>query len=262
MYFRESGTHGAPSIIFLHGSGTYGWMWEGQIAALSDYHCIAIDLPGHGKSNQEEWRSLADTADQVAEVIRSHATGGKAHVVGLSLGGYVTLHLLDRHPSLIDHAIISGVTSSPLPNAKSMLMQMKVMSYVIKSDLLIRMQGKMLHIPDDSLEAYTDGMRSMNRDAFLKIGDEVVYFQAPDSLAQVDVPTLVVSGTVELQPIKDSVAHLSRLLPNAQGRMVEGVAHAWNGQAPEVFNAMLRAWLTDQPLPSDLHTMVGERVAA
>lgn len=262
MYIKESGTHGAPSIVFLHGAGTYSWMWEGQMEALSDYHCIALDLPGHGKSNKDQWRSLADTADQVAEVIRSRANGGRAHVVGLSLGGYVTLTLLDRHPALIDHAVISGVTSSPLPNAGAMLMQMKVMSYVIKSNLLIRMQAKMLHIPDDSIDAYTDGMRSMNKDAFLKIGDEVVYYSAPDSLAQVAVPTLIVAGSVELQPIKDSVAHLASLMPNAQGRIVADVAHGWNGQAPETFNAMLRAWLTDQPLPDDLHTLATERIAA
>ncbi len=63
LYVNESGVRGAPSIVFLHGVGTSGWMWEKQIAALSDFHCLNVDLPGHGKSNNVTWVSLADTAD-------------------------------------------------------------------------------------------------------------------------------------------------------------------------------------------------------
>src|SRR5690606_6613765 len=111
-----TGRSGVPSIVFMHGIGTSGWMWHPQIAALSDYHCLNVDLPGHGKSNQVEWISFADAADQVAALIHAQATNGRAHIVGLSLGGHVALVLLERHSAVVDRAIISGVTAEPMPN--------------------------------------------------------------------------------------------------------------------------------------------------
>src|SRR4051812_48129227 len=101
LYVDEAGNPNAPSIIFIHGVGVSGWMWKTQIAAFSDFHCLNVDLPGHGKSNHVPWVSLADTADQIAAVIRSRGTNGRAHVVGLSLGGHIAMSLLERHSSVL-----------------------------------------------------------------------------------------------------------------------------------------------------------------
>ncbi len=132
LYVNETGTPKAPGIIFIHGIGVAGWMWKQQIAAFPDYHCITVDLPGHGKSNQVPWVSLADTANQVAAIIQSHATNGKAHVVGLSLGGHVGLALLEHHANVLDHAVISGVTDGPMPNQIWLKPQTSLISFLLK----------------------------------------------------------------------------------------------------------------------------------
>ena len=80
--------------MLLHGVGNNGSMWSDLMAALPDYHCLAPDLPGHGASRSLRWRRRADTAELVASLIEAEATGGRAHVVGLSLGGSVALELL------------------------------------------------------------------------------------------------------------------------------------------------------------------------
>jgi hypothetical protein len=41
-------------------------------------------------------------------------------------------------------------------------------------------------------------------------------------------------------------------MPNAQGRIAPGLGHGWNVEAPNLFNAMLRAWMTNTPLPKAL----------
>src|SRR3954454_19509371 len=123
LYVSESGTPGAPTIVFMHGAGLSGWMWQAQIDTLQDFHCLNIDLPGHGKSNHIPWISMADTANQVAALIRERATNQKASVVGLSLGAYATTALLAEHSVCVDRAIISGMTAFPLPRATLMRMQ-------------------------------------------------------------------------------------------------------------------------------------------
>ena len=83
-------------------------MWQPQVERLADYHLLIPDLPGHGDSTGIRLTSIADAANRIAELIREQAHGGKAHVVGLSLGAQVAVYLLAQSPELVDHAVISS----------------------------------------------------------------------------------------------------------------------------------------------------------
>jgi pimeloyl-ACP methyl ester carboxylesterase len=48
LAFEESGPQGAASVVFVHGLIASRWTWRQTTAQLSDYHCLALDLPGHG----------------------------------------------------------------------------------------------------------------------------------------------------------------------------------------------------------------------
>ena len=104
----------APAIVFVHGTHLTGTMWTAQQAALSgEFRTIAIDLPAHGVRAAEPF-TLEGAADVVANAIRDHATGGRAVVVGLSLGGYVAMALAAREPGPIRGLVLSGATAEPV----------------------------------------------------------------------------------------------------------------------------------------------------
>ena len=44
LYIKETGQDNQETIIFLHGGGLAGWMWEEQVKAFNDYHCLVPDL--------------------------------------------------------------------------------------------------------------------------------------------------------------------------------------------------------------------------
>jgi pimeloyl-ACP methyl ester carboxylesterase len=54
LYIQESGPATAPTVVFLHGGGGAGWMWQPQIEQLGDYHCLVPDLPEQGQSVNEK----------------------------------------------------------------------------------------------------------------------------------------------------------------------------------------------------------------
>jgi pimeloyl-ACP methyl ester carboxylesterase len=92
----------------VHGSVVTRKMWLPQLRGLSDaYRVIAPDLPGHGDLAAVPF-TFDGAADRVAEVIRHEAGGGRAVVVGLSLGGYVAIALAARHPDLVNGLVLSG----------------------------------------------------------------------------------------------------------------------------------------------------------
>jgi len=105
----------APSIVFVHGTRLSGTMWGPQQADLSgEFRTIAIDLPAHGGRAGGEPFTLNGAADVLAAAIRDHATGGRAVVVGLSLGGYVAMALAAREPALVRGLVLSGATAEPV----------------------------------------------------------------------------------------------------------------------------------------------------
>lgn len=254
LYVEETGTQGAPSIIFLHGVGASGWMWWRQIAALSDFHCLNVDLPGHGKSHQVPWVSLGDTAQQIADLLQARATHGRAHVIGLSLGGHIALELLEHDSEVLNRAVISGVTAAPMPNRHLLNPQIWMMS-LMRRRWVANRQARALGLPPREQAAFTDNLLAMSMQSYRRILEEVVVYQVPPAFQQVHVPTLITAGGRETDIILQAVEVISNLLPKGQGCIAPGVRHGWNVEAPDLFNAMVRAWITEAPLPRGLQVL-------
>lgn len=255
LYVDETDTPSAPSIVFLHGVGTSSWMWQMQITALADFHCLNVDLPGHGKSNKVNWVSLADTADQIAQIIQTRAAHGRAHIVGLSLGGYIALMLLANHADALDRVVMSGVTAAPMPNRALLPLQLGLMSVLLKRRWVVNRQARTLQLSPEMEAAFTTNLRAMSMPAYRRIWREAAYFHAPPSLRHVDTPTLIVAGSRESNIITQAVSTISNMMPHALGQLAPGVGHGWNVEAPDLFNAMIRAWITGTPLPTRLQVV-------
>lgn len=103
-----------PTIVFLHGTRLTGAEWATQITALEDaFHCLAPDLPGHGQAADVPF-TVERAAERVAELIEREAHGGRAILVGLSLGGYVAMAVAARWPERVIGLAVSGATAEPI----------------------------------------------------------------------------------------------------------------------------------------------------
>jgi pimeloyl-ACP methyl ester carboxylesterase len=103
-------------IILIHGfasSRAINWQRPGWYEALSKAgrRVIALDLRGHGESEKPHDESAYDESLMAADVIQlmDHLGVTSADVMGYSMGGFITLHLLMEHRSRFGRAIIGGV---------------------------------------------------------------------------------------------------------------------------------------------------------
>jgi pimeloyl-ACP methyl ester carboxylesterase len=111
--YDVEGPADGPPIVFVHGTRLSRSMWRPQMDELRDtYRVIALDLPGHGTLADRPF-TITSASDQVARVIEE-AAGGRATVVGLSLGGYVAMDLAARRPELVRALVLSGATAEPV----------------------------------------------------------------------------------------------------------------------------------------------------
>lgn len=102
----------APAIVFLHGSVLARQSWYPQVSRLRDtYRCVSVDLPAHGSLADRPF-TLDVAVDGVIEAI-DVAAGGRAVLVGLSLGGYVAIAVAARSPERVRGLVLAGATAEP-----------------------------------------------------------------------------------------------------------------------------------------------------
>lgn len=256
LYVKETGPANAPTIVFLHGGGISGWMWNPQIEQLGDYHCLAPDLPEHGRSVDEKPFSISDATARVIDLIRTRAHSGRAHVAGLSLGGQMAAHLLATAPEVVDHAFLSGTLTRSLPGMSliypSVNLMYKLYAPFQNAGWLIKANMQSSGIPAQYFAQVREDTRLLTADALTHVLDENRRFRLSPQLSRVNVPTLVMVGQKESAILRQSMRDIVRALPNAKGYLAPKLGHIWNLQAPELFTRTVRSWFDDKPLPQEL----------
>jgi pimeloyl-ACP methyl ester carboxylesterase len=254
LALRESGRHGRPTVVLLHGVGNNGSMWRDLMAGLPGYHCIAPDLPGHGDSRGIRWKNRAATAELVAALIQSEATAGRAHVVGLSLGGSVALELLATRPDLLDHVVVDGCAAVRSPLAGPMNIGVSVISPFLRFTLVARLIGRTFGVkPGDGLDLFVAQMQTVDARSFRRAFADANDMRITPALLAAPCPTLLVAGERELKHVRASNRLLAGRMPRAEARMVPGANHGWGpAQHPALHRKTVAAWLADQRLPTEL----------
>ena len=269
FYYSITGNPSHPSILFLHGGGGAGWMWQPQVEALkNDYHLLVPDLPEHGRSADITPFSIAGSVPLLAELIRTRANGGRAHVVGLSAGAQIALALLAANPELVDHAIISSADVHPMFGlgwfgAGFWAAMYRSIEPLNKYKWWMRLNMRSYGIPGRFLPEMAETYRTLTASAFGNLIEENQRFRLPVGLERVLAPTLVVGGRKEYKVIHRSIKEIVAAIPGAKGYLVYhspkmslAEQHNWNMTAPELFNRTIQAWIEGRPLPDELKPLV------
>ena len=99
------------ATVLLHGFLESSEIWEEFLPEFSRYgKIITIDLPGHGRSGCiDEIHSMELMAEAVFEVLKTTGVK-KANFIGHSMGGYVGLAFLEKHPEMVQDFMLLNST--------------------------------------------------------------------------------------------------------------------------------------------------------
>lgn len=111
---KESGSRDNPTLLFLHGFLGKKEDWKEVIKGLTKhYHCVSIDLPGHGQTEFPSGQRLfgfSECADSLGEFLL-HTGIDSCSLIGYSMGGRLGLYFALRYPKIVDKLILES--SSP-----------------------------------------------------------------------------------------------------------------------------------------------------
>ena len=123
--YAYTGTHtpkpDQATVVFVHGAGMdhSAWILQSRYFAYHDYNVLALDLPGHGRSDGAPLPTIAALADWLAALLET--TGrGPATLVGHSMGSLAVLECAARYPALVESIALLG-TAVPMTVGKPLL---------------------------------------------------------------------------------------------------------------------------------------------
>ena len=235
-----------PTILFLHGTRLTGSSWAAQVRALGDeFHCLAPDLPGHGAQAAVPF-AIDDAADRAAAVIASEAHGGRAIVVGLSLGGYLAMAVAARHPERVAGLVVAGATAEPIGVRSWFYRGLATAFTVIPGPLITRMNRWFFRyrypreIGDPILQGgfwFAGGavaLRSL-------VGQEF-----RPRLAAYPGPSLLINGQLDVF-FRPTERRFVRAATSPSRATLRRATHLANLDAPEAFTEAVRAFARSVP---------------
>lgn len=259
IYYEEAGS-GYP-IIFVHEFASDLRSWETQVRWFSrEYRCIRFNARGYPPSDvpeSDDAYGQAHAAHDIAAVLR-HLNIPRAHVVGLSMGAFATLHFGLRHPDMASALVVAGCGSgAPKEHREAFKRQSEAFARQIlengmqqlaegvgKGATRIQLSNKdplgwqefVQHFSEHSAQgsAYTLRNYQALRPSLYDLEKE---------LSTCEIPTFLVVGDEDTPCIEANV-YLKKTMRTAQLWMMPGTGHAVNLEEPAAFNAAVHQFLS------------------
>lgn len=252
LYYESKG-NGHP-LLLLHAGIADSRMWDAQFDTFAEhFHTIRFDLRGFGQTKLSAGH-FAYHEDVIA--LLDHLGIAQAHLVGISFGGLIALDTALAYPDRVTRLVLGAPSVSGSPPSE------RVRTFWTEEDEMLE-KGDIDGATELNIRLWVDGphrtpdqvphhvreqIRIMQRDAFLisepdDLTQEGLEPPALDRLAEVNVPTLVIIGTLDLEEKLVLTDRLVAELADAQKVVIPDVAHMMSMETPEVFNAAVLGFL-------------------
>ncbi|MCL4108814.1 UNVERIFIED_CONTAM: hypothetical protein GTU68_049155 [Idotea baltica] len=242
------GTGENTPLVIAHGLYGSARNWGVIAKRLSDTRpVIAVDMRNHGTSPWFDSHSYPDLATDLAQVIE--ANGGRADVLGHSMGGKAAMVLALQNPDLVERLIVADI--APVTYTHSQLPYVQAMRSIDLSGIETRVDADTLlaqSVEDPALRAFL--LQSLDVKArgwrlnLKALEDQMPLIMGfPDMQNAFDGPTLFLAGGTSDYVKPQDRAQMKALFPAARFAKIPGAGHWLHAEKPREFEAAVQAFL-------------------
>jgi 3-oxoadipate enol-lactonase len=248
--------HGeGPAVVLIHAGIADSRMWGPQLEPFAKSHTVArLDLPGFGQSPIES--NLISFRAAIAEVLDA-AGVERAALVGTSFGGRTALEFAVDSPQRVsalvlvgsgldDHEWSAEVEASFVEEEAAL--ERGDLDAAVNANLELWVAG-----PQRRLEEIDPAVRELAADMQLQVfrqqeGHDDARMDrldppASQRLAELTVPTLIVTGDKDVDDIHQIAERLAKEIPGAERATIADAAHLPNLERPEEFDRIVLGFL-------------------
>ncbi|HEX6611650.1 MAG TPA: alpha/beta hydrolase [Hyphomicrobiaceae bacterium] len=258
IYFEETG-QGIP-ILFLHEYSGDHRSWTDQVRYFSrGYRCISMAARGYPPSDVPATDAAygQDIANRDAIAVLDHLKIDRAHVVGLSMGGYTALQLTIHFPDRLRSAVPAGAGSGSHASQRATFLQeaevnSRIMEKAARLDAeqmgvgptRVQLQNK----DPQGWRSFVDHLAEHPPAGSARVlrnvqGKRPSLYELEKELRAVKVPVLLIVGD-EDETCLDTNLFMKRIMPSAQLAILPGSGHVLNYEEPALFNHLIERFLS------------------
>lgn len=254
LYYEEVGA-GVP-VVFVHEFAADHRSWEAQMRHFGQrYRCITYSARGYPPSDIPEKPSSYSqnrATDDIASVM-NHLKIDKAHIVGLSMGGFASLHFGFRHPTRARSLVVAGVGYGAEKDQQAKFKgEVQVVAKSLLSEGMEAFAAKYAYGPTRVQFENKDprgfaqfkkelGEHSALGSANTQIGcqgERPSLYDLVDQMRAMTVPTLVLTGDEDWPCLAPSVM-MKREIPSSALAVMPNCGHTINLEDPDMFNRIV-----------------------
>jgi pimeloyl-ACP methyl ester carboxylesterase len=260
LYYEEEGS--GPPLLFIHEFAGDHRSWGPQKRRFAgSYRCITYAARGYPPSDVPTDPAAYTQARAVEDAISvlDAAAGEQAHVVGLSMGGFATLHLVLRHPDRVRSAVIAGVGYGSQPEKRE---QFRKESYAIADSF--ESQGSARVAEGYAIGPARVQLQNKNPQAWLEFAGALAQhdpvgaaltmrgvqagrpslYELQEELRAISTPVLILAGDEDEASLEPSLM-LKRMIPSSGLVILPRTGHTANLEDPDLFNDAVGRFLAD-----------------
>jgi len=239
-----------PCVAFIHGAqhDHSVWVLQSRYLAHHGYCVLALDLPGHGRSEGPAVASVEAIADWVSAVLAA-AGVERATLVGHSMGSLVAVDCAARHPAQVARIVLVG-SAYPMKVSKELLDATRDDEPLAQDMVNIWSHSALAHYPSNPGPGFWvigENLRLMQRQ---KPGVMHVDFAACNAYSsgleravQIECPTLFILGERDVMTPRRAAADLARAIRGSRTAVIAGAGHNVMGEKPDEVLDTLREFL-------------------
>lgn len=245
-------------VIFLHGIGGNHQNWADQLADFSRSH-RAIAWDARGYRNSEDYEGPCRFEDFSSDLCRmmDHLALGKAHLVGLSMGGRILMDFAYRYPERVQSLVLAAsfpsfgeALSAQQQDDYMRLRRQPLEEGKTFSELAPSLVSALLgpHANQTVRARMIDSIESLRPHSYLKTLQATLSFDRRRELTLIKAPTLLMYGEFDRLVTPEQGRAVHAAMPHAQYLTVSGVGHLINLEAPEFFNRQALEFINQHPI--------------
>jgi pimeloyl-ACP methyl ester carboxylesterase len=250
----EAGNADNPTVFWFHSLGTSSQLWAPQFESLAGtHHLIAMDCRGHGDSSNRGGFSVEACARD-AQMVLCELGVVRAHVVGLSMGGLMAAelvaHMAEPFSSLRCDSMVLACSYRSAGNSLSAQTRISATVALLNEKGMagfgrLYMESTACKYMDiatkDNMVNIISAMRPS--DYMQAIASVLTHDSGPALAYALDVPALVLSGTLDNRVSQEALEDLKAAVPQAKEVRLEKAGHLANLEDAEGFtHALLKFW--------------------
>lgn len=240
----------APPLLIAHGLFGSARNWGVIARRLADRReVLAVDMRNHGDSPRCPTQSYADMAADLAEVIRAH--GGRADVLGHSMGGKAAMMLALTDGALVNRLIVADI--APVAYSHDQTRHITAMRALDLTGLASRAEADQrlaATVTDPALRAFfLQSLDLKSTPPGWRINLDVLEAEMPKIIGwpqvagRFDGPTLFLSGALSHYVLPEYRDAIRALFPGARFAKLPGAGHWLHAEKPREFEETVRVFL-------------------